>query len=56
MMREHLDLTFAEAAARLGGNYAGDIAAYDEVHIQILDMADMLSDGIIAQFPDKFGM
>jgi hypothetical protein len=56
MMREHLDLTLAEAQARLGGNYAGDIAAYDEVHVQILDMADMLSDGIIAQFPGKFGM
>jgi hypothetical protein len=56
MMREHLDLTFAEAAARLGGNYPGDIAAYDAVHVQILEMADMLSDGIIAQFPQKFGM
>ena len=56
MMREHLDLTLAEAGARLGGNYAGDIAAYDDVHVQILEMADMLSDGIIAQFPQKFGM
>jgi hypothetical protein len=56
MMQEHLSLTFAEAGARLGGNYAGDIAAYDDVHVQILQMADMLSDGIIAQFPSKFGM
>ena len=54
MMRSHLDLTLKEAADRLGGNYAGDIAAYDEVHVEILQMADMLSSGIVAQFPKEF--
>ena len=34
--------------------YGDGIAAYDRVHEQILEMADMLSDGIIAQFPSKF--
>ena len=54
MMREHLDLTLQEAVARLQGRYADDIAAYEKVHVAILEMADMLSDGIVAQFPSGF--
>jgi hypothetical protein len=53
-MRDHLDLTLEEAVARLQGSYAGDIAAYDRIHLQILSLADMLSDGIIDAFPNRF--
>jgi hypothetical protein len=52
MMRSHLDATLAEATARLNADWAGDVAAYDAVHLDILEMADMLTHGILAQFPE----
>jgi hypothetical protein len=54
MMVAHLDRTLEEAVARLEGRYADDIAAYEAIHADILAMADMLSDGIVAQFPNRF--
>jgi hypothetical protein len=54
MMRTHLDQTLAEATARLKGDWAADIAKYEEVHLHILEMADTLADGIVTQFPDRF--
>ncbi|HYT31712.1 MAG TPA: hypothetical protein VEO37_03895 [Thermoanaerobaculia bacterium] len=53
MMRDHLDLTTAELVGHLQKDWTADVAAYDKVHDQILKMADMLSDGIIKQFPSK---
>jgi hypothetical protein len=54
MMRTHLDLTLREASHQLNGEYAASVADYDAVETEILHMADMLSSGIIAQFPKKF--
>lgn len=53
-MRHHLDLTLEEAQARLRGDWKADIAAYDKVHHHILGMADVLSKGIVSQFPKRF--
>jgi hypothetical protein len=51
MMHDHLDLTLEEAVAYIKGDFAASVAAYDKVHTQILEMADMLTTGIEAQFP-----
>ena len=54
MMKRHLKLTTDEAAARLQGKWAADVRAYDKVHAEILQMSNMLSTGIIRQFPNRF--
>ena len=54
MMKQHLDLTAKEAVARLQGRWSADIATYDQVHGEILQMATMLSSGIVSQFPNRF--
>ena len=53
-MKMHLDLTLAEAGDRLNGKFAADIKDYDLIENHILGMSDLLSSGIIKQFPDKF--
>jgi hypothetical protein len=53
MMNDHLNLTRQEAVDMLAKRTDASIADYDKVHNQILNMADMLSEGIIKQYPDK---
>ena len=55
MMNTHLSTTAAELVARLSKDWDGDVKAFDAVYNHILHMADALSDGIIKQFPEKFG-
>jgi hypothetical protein len=52
-MKTHLDQTLDEATHRIQGNYDTEINDYDHIVTHILTMADMLSDGIAAQFPQK---
>jgi hypothetical protein len=53
-MKMHLDQTLDEATHRLQGKFEQDIKDYDAIVDHILKMADILSSGIIAQFPAKF--
>jgi hypothetical protein len=53
-MKTHLDQTLAEASHELGADYADSVTDYEAIHLHILDMADLLSSGIIGQFPKKF--
>jgi hypothetical protein len=54
MMRAHLGLTTDEVVARVQRRWAAEVRAYDRVERQIRHMADMLSDGLVAQFPGRF--
>jgi hypothetical protein len=54
MFDEHLDLTTQEASNILTNKYEAAIGNYDDIHAQALAMADVLTDGIVRQFPDKF--
>ncbi len=55
MMNTHLSTTATELTARLNKDWEADVRAYDAVYDHILHMADALSDGIVKQFPAKFG-
>ncbi len=54
MMNDHLNLTYDEAIQRIKKDYDADAAAYDKLHKEILMMSDILTEGIIKQFPEKF--
>jgi hypothetical protein len=54
-MKEHLDQTLAEAADELSGNFPASVNDYEAIHLHILAMADLLSSGIMHQFPARFG-
>jgi hypothetical protein len=54
MLYTHLLYTNEAVAAKLKKDYPAAIAAYDKGHDHILMMADVLTEGITKQFPDKF--
>jgi hypothetical protein len=54
MMRTHLDQVIEQAVDELNGKYLADARAFGPYISHILDMADMISGGIIRQFPARF--
>jgi hypothetical protein len=54
IFRVYLDLTLELAIARWNSDFEADSAATDKVRAQAVAIADMLSGGIIKQFPDRF--
>ncbi|MCL2540273.1 MAG: LysM peptidoglycan-binding domain-containing protein [Firmicutes bacterium] len=54
MLYKHLELTTKEVSNRMAGNFPADIAAFDEVEKEALDMADYFTSGLIKEFPNQF--
>jgi hypothetical protein len=54
MLYEHLGLTTQEVVARLQHHWAADVRISDQINRQALEMADMLSSGIVDQFGSRF--
>jgi transposase len=54
MLHEHLGLTTNEVVDRLKHQWTADVRVYDLINSQALQMADMLSNGIIGQFGSRF--
>ena len=54
MMKTHIDQTLVYATDILKGNFAQGIADYGKAEAHMVDMGNMLSAGVIAQFPGKF--
>jgi hypothetical protein len=54
MMKVHLDQVIEQGVDELKGNYTAGARAFAPYIRHILDMADMISGGIIRQFPARF--
>ncbi|WFA08434.1 acetylglutamate kinase [Tissierella sp. Yu-01] len=49
----HLEFVAEEATTLINGEYQRNVDVYDELELQALEMADMMSQGIIDQFIKK---
>ena len=54
MLHKHLQFITDQVVARLNKDWKADISAYDKGEDHMIHFADILIDGIIKQFPEKF--
>ncbi|WP_243106774.1 glycosyltransferase [Clostridium septicum] len=54
MLYKHLQFVTDQVVARLNNNWKDDIESFDKGENHIINFADIISDGIIKQFPEKF--
>jgi hypothetical protein len=53
-LQMHVNLLLQEATAHFKRDWSGSIQAADESRRQLMQMADLLSEGIMKQFPSRF--
>lgn len=54
MLHKHLQFVTDQVVARLNKDWNADVTAYDKGENHMIMFADVLTDGIIKQFPQKF--
>lgn len=54
MLYKHLDSITAQVVARINNDWKADVDNYDKGEIHMIKFADMISNGIVKQFPEKF--
>jgi len=54
MLHKHLDLLNAQVVARINKDWKADVENYDKGENHMIKFADMISNGIVKQFPEKF--
>jgi len=54
MLHKHLELLTSQVVARLNKDWKADVIAFDKGEDHMIMFADVLANGIIKQFPDKF--
>jgi hypothetical protein len=54
LLGQHLSLTKQEVTARLKQQWSADVDAFDQIFTEILTLSDVLSDGLVKQFGDRY--
>ena len=54
MLYKHLDSITAQVVARINKDWKADVDNYDKGENHMIKFADMISNGIVKQFPEKF--
>jgi hypothetical protein len=54
MLHKHLDFVTAQVTARLNKDWKADVANYDKGEDHMIKFADIITNGIFKQFPEKF--